>query len=225
MRTHRRIFILMLILTGLCLIHGCAAQKSRREDYPDFITTTEDYYITRIGSVPDIDETTYRLTVTGLVNTPRTFTLEELRDLDLVELPLTVECIGNSPEGPLLSTAIWKGFRLYDLLMSLGVDDTATGVQYRAADGYYASHTLEQLKQNGILGALYMNGDVLIETCMVRIYEVHIVPAFHLVQHFSKWSITEINFTAHPACFFVQVGLDWLCWDAFLCQHAHLTGI
>ena len=101
MRTHRRIFILILILTGLCSIHGWAAQKNRRADYPDFITSNEDYYITRIGAVPKIDEATYRLTITGLVNTPRTFTLEELRSLDLVELPLTVECIGNSPKGPL----------------------------------------------------------------------------------------------------------------------------
>ncbi len=140
---------------------GCATQRNRAEGYPDFITSNEDYYITRIGSVPDIAESSYRLTVTGLVKMPRTFTLEELRRLDLIEFPLTVECIGNSPKGPLLSTAIWKGFRLYDLLVSLGLDDNTTGVQYRAADGYYASHTLEQIKTNGVIGALYMNGEVI----------------------------------------------------------------
>jgi hypothetical protein len=153
--------MMMLLLLWITLVSGCVTQSNRVEHYPDFITTNEDYYITRIGSVPDIDESSYRLIITGLVKTPRTFTIEELRKLDMVEFPLTVECIGNSPEGPLLSTAIWKGFRLYDLLVSLGLDDNATGVQYRAADGYYASHTLEQIKTNGIIGALYMNGEVI----------------------------------------------------------------
>ncbi len=128
--------------------------------YPDFITSNEDYFITRIGSVPEIDPSTYRLSITGLVKNPREFTLEELRALDLVELPLTVECIGKSPKGPAISTAVWMGFSLYDLLDSLGLDKSATGVKYRAADGYYASHPMEQVRDNGIIGALYMNGEV-----------------------------------------------------------------
>ena len=111
----------------------------------------EDYYVTRIGSIPDINESSYRLNVTGLVKNPKSFKLSELRALDMVELPLTVECIGNSPKGPLISTAIWKGFRLYDLLSSLGLNANATGVSYKAADGYYASHTMDQIKNNGII--------------------------------------------------------------------------
>jgi DMSO/TMAO reductase YedYZ molybdopterin-dependent catalytic subunit len=161
MRAYLRILLIAIVLIVLVSVSEGIAKNKRPGDYPNFVTSNEDYYITRIGSVPKIDETTYRLTVKGLVKTPRSFTLEELRKLELIELPLTVECIGNSPEGPQLSTAVWKGFMLYDLLLSLGLDENATGVQYRAADGYYASHTLEQLRQNGILGALYMNGDVI----------------------------------------------------------------
>lgn len=130
-----------------------------QNDYPDFITANEDYYVTRIGRVPRIDPDKYRLMISGLVTNPRSFTLEDLRGLPLVELPLTVECIGNSPRGPLISTAVWKGFRLHDLLSSLGIANGATGVRYEAADGYFASHTLEQVKENGIIGALYMNGE------------------------------------------------------------------
>ena len=161
MRKYRRICLMVLVFPIVLLMSRCAASKKRLEGYPDFITNNEDYYVTRIGSVPDIDGASYRLTITGLVETTRSFTLEELRALDMVELPLTVECIGNTPEGPLISTAVWKGFRLYDLLVSLGLDENATGVQYRAADGYYASHTLHQIKTNGIIGALYMNGEVI----------------------------------------------------------------
>ncbi len=161
MRAYLRILMTFVILSGIFLVSECGTKKNRLGYYPDFITSNEDYYITWIGSVPEIDENSYMLTVKGLVKNPRTFTLEELRKLPLVGLPLTVECIGNRANGSLLSTAVWKGFRLYDLLDSLGLDDNATGVQYRAPDGYYASHTLEQIKTNGVIGALYMNGVVI----------------------------------------------------------------
>lgn len=79
------------------------------------------------------------------------------RELTLT-LTLTAECIGNSTDGKLVSTAVWSGFELLDLLESLGIEDDATGVRYTAADGYYATHTLEQLQTNGILAAVEMNG-------------------------------------------------------------------
>jgi len=126
--------------------------------FPDFITSNEDYYITRIGKLPDVKGSEYRLEVTGLVDKPGKWTLEELRALPGVELPLTVECIGNSRGGPQLSTAVWKGFLLYDFLVSLGLKDSVTGVRYEAADGYYASHTLDQIRDNHVVAALYMNG-------------------------------------------------------------------
>lgn len=160
MKKNIHIVIILLIITGIS-IQGCFTKKRRGAAFPDYITRNEDYYVTRIGSVPKIDETAYRLSVTGLVKEPRTFPLEELRKLDTVEVTLTVECIGNAPDGPLLSTATWKGFRLYDLLVSLGLDERATGVQYHAADGYFASHTLKQIRKNGVIGALYMNGTVI----------------------------------------------------------------
>jgi len=99
--------------------------------------------------------------VTGLVETPQSFTLAELRSLELIELPLTVECIGNSRNGSLVSTAEWTGFSLYDFLDALGLDEQATGVRYMAADGYYASHTLEQIQDNQVMGALFMNAEVI----------------------------------------------------------------
>ncbi|MFW9811978.1 MAG: molybdopterin-dependent oxidoreductase [Candidatus Thorarchaeota archaeon] len=127
-------------------------------EFPDFFTSNEDYYITRIGSVPNIDRDTYRLEITGFVDNPRSFNLVELRALNLTDLPLTIECIGNGPNGKLIGTAMWRGFNVYDLLVSLGLAENATGVRYTAADGYYASHTMDQLRDNQVLGALYMNG-------------------------------------------------------------------
>lgn len=157
MKAYKKNFMIIMILS-IFFAGNCKTQINRIGKYPDFITKNIDYYITRIGSVPEIDPKTYRLNISGLVDTPRSFTINELKDLEMIELPLTVECIGNAPKGSLISTAVWKGFKLYDLLVSLGLDKKATGVEYRAADGYYASHTIDQVKNNGIIGALYMNG-------------------------------------------------------------------
>jgi DMSO/TMAO reductase YedYZ molybdopterin-dependent catalytic subunit len=133
-------------------------QDNDSSEFPDFITSNEDYFTTRIGPVPEIDRDTYLLEISGLVENPRTFSLNELQSLNLTELPLTVECIGNSRNGKLVATAVWKGFDVYDLLETMGISESATGVRYLAADDYYASHTLDQLRNNGVLGALYMNG-------------------------------------------------------------------
>ncbi len=153
-------FKIALLLIIMSTLSACT-EKRTEEGFPEFITPNDKYYVTRIGKVPEIDPDTYRLEITGLVDNPRSFTLEELRELPMIELPLTVECIGNSPSGPLLSTAIWKGFLLYDLLLSLGLSESATGVRYTAADGYYASHTIEQIRDNKVLVALYMNGEII----------------------------------------------------------------
>ena len=133
-------------------------QDDQPSGFPDFFTKNEDYFVTRIGGIPQIDRDTYRLEIKGLVDNPTSFSLDELQSLNLTEIPLTIECIGNGENGKLVATALWKGFNLFDLLSSLGLSESATGVRYLAADGYYASHTLEQLQSNRVLGALYMNG-------------------------------------------------------------------
>ncbi|MFX1558288.1 MAG: molybdopterin-dependent oxidoreductase [Promethearchaeota archaeon] len=130
-------------------------------EFPDFYTKTEDYFITRIGAFPVIDEQSYKLEITGYIENPTNYSLSELRALPLIEFPLTIECIGNPVWGSLISTAIWKGFSIYNLLSSLGIKSNATGVKYYAADGYYATHTMEQLINNSVIGALFINNQTL----------------------------------------------------------------
>jgi len=129
--------------------------------FPPFITPIADYFITRIGILPEIDRSAYRLEIKGLVQTPKKLSLEELYAMPMTEMTLTVECIGNAAGGPLLSTAVWRGIPLDDLLKSVGVSESATGVRYESADLYYASHTMAQVRANGVLVALYMNGEPL----------------------------------------------------------------
>ncbi|NHJ15160.1 MAG: hypothetical protein EAX95_15865 [Candidatus Thorarchaeota archaeon] len=152
--------VLIVVVVAFLLIATAPLFSPQDElgEFPDFITKNEDYFVTRIGDVPEIQRATYRLEVEGAIDNPTSFTLEELQSLNLIEMPLTVECIGNWPNGKLVATAIWKGFIVFSLLETLGIWENATGVRYTAADGYYVSHTMEQLENNGVLGALYMNG-------------------------------------------------------------------
>jgi len=159
--------IIIFIFIGIGLIIGIPIMTSEKpseqniEGFPDFITKNEDYYVTRIGDVPNINPDTYRLNVWGQIDNPRSFNISELLELDLIEKTLTTECIGNPSKGPLISTAVWKGFSVYDLVNSLSLKENATGVRYTAADGYFVSHTLDQLKNNGTIGAMFMNGVIL----------------------------------------------------------------
>ncbi|MFW9957513.1 MAG: molybdopterin-dependent oxidoreductase [Candidatus Odinarchaeota archaeon] len=163
-------------------------------DFPDYFTKNEDYFITRIGSVPSIDRDTYRLEIKGLVDNPTSFTLDDLQSLNLTELPLTIECIGNGVNGKLVGTALWKGFSVFDLLVTLGISENATGVKYLAADGYYASHTLDQLENNRVLGALYMNG---VEIPPVQGFPLRILnPGYYGIKQ-PAW-VTEIEVIDRP---------------------------
>jgi len=157
----RRIARVVAVALVLAALTACQSRDAAldRDGFPEFFTSAENYYVTRIGAVPEIDAETYQLEISGLVDQSRSYSLGELNEMTMQELPLTVECIGNSTDGALLSTAVWKGIPLYDFLASLGIDDTATGVRYEAADGYYATHTLEQIKDNNVLLALSMNDE------------------------------------------------------------------
>lgn len=153
--------IIVGLIIGVSLSIYDNSSITNEINFPDFYTNTEDYFVTRIGAIPEINEIDYELKITGCVDNPTNFSLSELQALPLIQFPLTTECIGNPSFGTLISTANWTGFHIYNLLNTLGIKNNATGVKYYAADGYYASHTLGQLMNNTIIGALYINNQTL----------------------------------------------------------------
>jgi len=85
---------------------------------------------------PEIDPATYRLKLTGLVNKPAEFSLDELRAMRAVEVAAGYECSGNSPrsvEG-LCSCGQFKGVRLRDVLSKAGVNAKAREVVFFGTD-------------------------------------------------------------------------------------------
>src|SRR5712691_616241 len=81
------------------------------------ITANEDHYTVDTTLVkPRVDIATWKLDVSGAVEAPFSLTYDELLDLDAIEQVHTLECISNPTGGELISTAVWTGTRMRDLL-------------------------------------------------------------------------------------------------------------
>uniref|UniRef100_N1QTS7 Nitrate reductase (NAD(P)H) n=1 Tax=Aegilops tauschii TaxID=37682 RepID=N1QTS7_AEGTA len=101
-----------------------------------FITPVPLHYVRNHGAVPKADWSTWTVEVTGLVKRPVRLTMEELvTGFQAVEFPVTLVCAGNRRKeqnmvrqssgfnwGPgAVSTTVWRGVRLRDVLRRCGV--------------------------------------------------------------------------------------------------------
>ncbi|MFF3513667.1 molybdopterin-dependent oxidoreductase [Streptomyces sp. NPDC004393] len=110
-------------------------------------------YYSVTASVPDRGEHDYRLTVDGLVDHPKTYTLADLRALPQTRLVHDVQCVTGwrVPKTP------FEGVRLAALLEAAGVRSSAGAVRFTCFDGAYTeSLTLEQARRDDVLVALRM---------------------------------------------------------------------
>jgi DMSO/TMAO reductase YedYZ molybdopterin-dependent catalytic subunit len=107
------------------------------------------------GSVPTRTAATYRLTVSGLVSRPATYTLADLQAMTQTKLVRDFQCV----TGWRVPQVHWSGVRLSDLLDAAGPSGTAGAVRFRSFDGTYTeSMTLEQARRPDVLVALQMLG-------------------------------------------------------------------
>jgi DMSO/TMAO reductase YedYZ molybdopterin-dependent catalytic subunit len=122
------------------------------------VTPTYLFYRIDINPVvPVVDGKTWNLTVKGLVDNPLTFTYDEIRSLPSVEQYATLECVSNKIGGDLISTALWKGVNLKDLLDRAKVKSGAKYIAFRCSDGYDVGIPLEAGLMDGTILAYDMN--------------------------------------------------------------------
>jgi DMSO/TMAO reductase YedYZ molybdopterin-dependent catalytic subunit len=107
--------------------------------------------------VPVVDEKTWNLTVKGLVDNPLTVTYDEIKKFPSVEQYATLECVSNKVGGDLISTALWKGVKLKDLLARARVKQGAKYIAFRCSDGYDVGIPLENGLMDGTILAYDMN--------------------------------------------------------------------
>ncbi|MCO5597237.1 hypothetical protein L7F22_051313 [Adiantum nelumboides] len=101
-----------------------------------FLTPTNLHYVRNHGYVPQADYDGWRVQVSGLVRRPQSFSMKQLiEEFTPRELPVTLACAGNRRKeqnmvkqtigfnwGPAaISTSVWQGARLCDVLRYCGV--------------------------------------------------------------------------------------------------------
>ncbi len=112
-------------------------------------------YYSVAASVPHKGPADYKLTVDGLVDHPRAYTLADLRALPRTRLTRDVQCVTGwrVPKTP------FEGVRLSTLLDAAGVRPTARAIRFTCFDGTYTeSLTLDQARRPDVLVALRMQG-------------------------------------------------------------------
>jgi DMSO/TMAO reductase YedYZ molybdopterin-dependent catalytic subunit len=98
-------------------------------------TPRDQFFTTQHYGHPEVDPAAFRLKVTGLVQRPKSFSLDELRKLGRAELVAGFECSGNRrPLQGLSSNGRWTGVPLRAVLDQAGVKPEARVFVFFGAD-------------------------------------------------------------------------------------------
>lgn len=95
------------------------------------------------GGDTDLPADTYILAVDGLVENPLALSLDDLKSYPPVEQFATLECISNPIGGDLISTTLFQGVRLRDVLETAKLDPAVVDIKFTSVDGYSESLHLE----------------------------------------------------------------------------------
>ncbi|KAJ4817651.1 Nitrate reductase [Rhynchospora pubera] len=130
---------------------NCEPPLARLMQY-GFITPAPLHYVRNHGSVPRADWSSWTVEITGLVKRPVRLTMDQLvHEFNPIEIPVTLVCAGNRRKeqnmvrqtvgfnwGPgAISTSVWRGVRLCDVLRRCGImarKDGALNVCFEGAD-------------------------------------------------------------------------------------------
>jgi DMSO/TMAO reductase YedYZ molybdopterin-dependent catalytic subunit len=122
------------------------------------VTPTYLFYRIDINPIiPQVDSKSWNLTIKGLVEKPLTINYGQIKSMPSVEEYVTLECISNKIGGDLISTALWKGVRLSQLLEKAVIKANVKYVVFRCADGYDVGIPIEKSQMEGTILAYDMN--------------------------------------------------------------------
>ena len=129
---------------------------------PPPVTRNDAFYtVSKNFFDPVVDGDSWRLRIDGLVDTPRQFTLDEVRAFPAQESMNTLMCISYELGDELISNARWVGTSLKNLLDAAGVQADATHIRFTSADNYTESHSLAFVQDPRVRVVWEMNGESL----------------------------------------------------------------
>jgi len=157
--------IVFAVVLVILVLVGIYVQLPPRRLYPQEIREYEGEDLSSIGDVREnairgnqyIDQSTYRLSVNGLVNNPQEYTYDQVvNGFPTYEKVVTLYCIQGWS-----AKILWEGILVRDLLNASDVNATAKTVIFHAQDGYTTFMPIKYFYDNDILVAYKMNGLVL----------------------------------------------------------------
>ncbi len=109
-------------------------------------TRVEDWYYVSIVDPYKADLAKYRLKIAGIVDHGLSLSVDALRSqFENVIEPITLACVGNPPQGRLISSGFFRGVRVRDVLAAAGTSDRAEAAIITALDGYVSLQSMTDL--------------------------------------------------------------------------------
>jgi DMSO/TMAO reductase YedYZ molybdopterin-dependent catalytic subunit len=128
-----------------------------------YVVPNQDFY--RIDTAlypPQVDPSTWSLTIHGMVRKPITITWEQLLQRPMIQRYVTLTCVSNEVGGDLVGNALWLGTPIKALLEEAGVLPGADQVIQRSVDGWTCgSPTSVLMDGRDALLSVGMNGQPL----------------------------------------------------------------
>lgn len=165
---------LLALLLPVILLTACTAPPGDSTSKPDAVTSAtmeryregelREYNGTKldpavgprdnsIKGIQQVDISSYQLIVDGLVDTPSTYTYEQVKALPGEQRFVTIYCVEGWD-----ATILWKGVTLKSLFEAAGVQPEANTVIFHAVDGYTTSLPLQEILDNDLVLAYDANG-------------------------------------------------------------------
>lgn len=109
-------------------------QDTREID--SYFTDNDDFYLVQHYGQPEVDNASYKLRVTGMVDNELEFSLADLMQKDVFEQQVGFECGGNGARlfHGLIGNAYWRGATLKTILEEAGIQDGAKEIVFFGAD-------------------------------------------------------------------------------------------
>jgi DMSO/TMAO reductase YedYZ molybdopterin-dependent catalytic subunit len=129
------------------------AQNMKDQTLPPGQRETKTTPLRHIGPIPKINPNTWRLEVTGEIEKPTTYTLEELKAKPSIISIADFHCV----EGWTISNNKWEGIPFETIAKTVKPKENAKYVTFECEDGYTTSLPLSDLLQDKALLAYKLN--------------------------------------------------------------------
>ena len=153
---------IIIVLVASFDLYFQQPQAAPKDLYPTEIRQYQGENLSSIGAVYEnaiagtqtINQTTYRLLITGLVNKTLQITYDDVvNNHQAYRQVVTIYCVEGWH-----AKILWEGILVKDLLQDAGVNPNASVVIFHASDGYTTALPVDYLVQNNIMIAYKMNG-------------------------------------------------------------------